>query len=119
MDRADISEADGRTRLGHARAWLAWMLSEVRRMGAWTAPWLVLTGLRRVVVVDRTHLTFTCQGKNGTTWRIPMAFDVLAGRRTEAPLTDRHVGESGKRFDVQTGDGIVSDAITGSPERIA
>jgi hypothetical protein len=116
IDLADISEADWRKRLGQARAWLAWMLSEVLKVGACTTPWLVGKGLRRVLLVDGTHLK--CLGKDGKTWRIHTAFDLLAGRLTEAQLTDRHVGESWKLFDIQAGDLVISDAINGYPERI-
>jgi len=113
---ADVSETDWRKRLGKARAWLAWMLSEVLKVGACPTPWMVGKGLRRVLLVDGTHLK--CLGKDGKTWRIHTAFDLLAGRLTEAQLTDHHVGESWKLFDVQPGDLIVSDAINGYPERI-
>ena len=116
IELADVSEADWRKRLGQARAWLAWMLSETLKVGACVTPWLVGKGLRRVLLVDGTHLK--CLGKDGKTWRIHTAFDLLAGRLTEAQLTDRHVGENWKLFDVQEGDLLVSDAINGYPERI-
>ena len=87
------------------------MLSEVLKVGACLTPWLAGKGLRRVLLVDGTHLK--CLGKDGKTWRIHTAFDLLSGRLTEAQLTDRHVGESWKLFDVQAGDLIVSDAING------
>lgn len=116
IDRADISEADGRTRLGQARAWLAWMRSAGLNVGAWTTPWLVCTGLRRVLLGEGTHLK--CVGQDGTTWRIPTACEVLSGRLTEAQRTNRHVGERWKLVAVHAGDLVVSDAIQGSPERI-
>jgi hypothetical protein len=117
IDLADVSEADWRKRLGKARDWLAWMLSELLKVGACPVPWLVRKGLRRVLLVDGTHLK--CVGKDGKTWRIHTAFDLLAGRVTEAKLTDHRVGESWKLFEVQAGDLVVSDAINGYPERIA
>jgi hypothetical protein len=116
IDRADLSEAGWRTRLGQARAWVAWLLSETLKGEACRTLWLLCTGLRRVLPVDGTPRT--CLGKDGTTWRVHTAFDVRAGRRTEAHRTDRPVGDTWTRFTIQAGDLVVSDAITGSPERI-
>jgi hypothetical protein len=99
-----------------ARAWLAWLLSETLKGEACLTPWLRCKGLRRGLLVDGTPLT--CLGKDGKTWRVHIVFEWLAGRRTEAQRTDRQVGETWKLFTIQTGDLVVSDAITGSPERI-
>lgn len=117
MELADVSEANWRKRLGQARNWLGWMLSQQLHAGIASVPWLVRKGLRRVLLVDGTH--FKCVGKNGQTWRIHTAFDLLAGRLSEAKLSDQQVGESWKLLEVQAGDLLVSDAINGYPERIA
>jgi hypothetical protein len=56
IDLADISEAAWRKRLAKARAWLGWLLVEVLAIGVCTTPWLLAKGLRRVLLVDGTHL---------------------------------------------------------------
>jgi IS4 transposase len=43
---------------------------------------------------------------------------LLAGRLTEVQVTDRFVGEDWRRFDLQDGDLVVSDAINGYQEHI-
>lgn len=113
---ADVSEADWRKRLQHARDWLGWLLCEVLATGASQSPWLVGKGLRRVLLVDGTH--WRCLGKRGKVWRMHTGFDLLAGRLTEAQITGTKVAESWKLFDVQPGDLIVSDTINGYPERL-
>lgn len=113
---ADVSEADWRKRLAQARAWLAWLLQEQLAVASCTTPWLLRKGARRVLLVDGTHLRGL--GKKGKVWRVHTGFDLLAGRLAEVHLTDTHVAESWKLFDVQAGDVLVSDSINGYPEWI-
>jgi hypothetical protein len=114
---ADISEAAWRKCLRRAGPWMEWMLTRKLAITTPQNPWLVGKGLRRVVLVDGTHLR--CLGPKGETWRIHTAFDLLAGRLTEVQVTDRFVGEDWRRFDLQKGDLIVSDSINGYQEHIA
>jgi Transposase DDE domain len=113
---ADVSEAAWRKRMRQARAWLAWLVSEMLAVSACTTPWLVRKGLRRVLLVDGTHLT--CLGKDGQTWRIHTSFDLLAGRLTEVQVTSDKVAEQWTLFNVQEGDLLISDRINGYQERL-
>lgn len=104
---ADISEAAWRKRLRQAGAWLGWLVRELLAVSACTSPWLVRQGLRRVLLVDGTHLT--CQGADGQTWRIHTSFDLLAGRLAEVQVTTDQVAEQWDLFAVQPGDLLISD----------
>ena len=70
-DVADLSDTAWRKRLRQAGPWLEWMVQ--RKLAIQTAqmPWLLSKGLRRVILVDGTHLR--CLGKQGETWRIHTA----------------------------------------------
>jgi hypothetical protein len=113
---ADISEAAWRKRLRRTGAWLAWLVRELLAVSACTSPWLVRHGLRRVLLVDGTHLT--CQGADGQTWRIHTGFDLLAGRLAEVHVTTDRVAEQWNLFAVQAGDLLLSDRATGYAERL-
>lgn len=113
---ADISEAAWRKRLRRAGAWLAWLVRELLAISACTSPWLVRHGLRRVLLVDGTHLT--CQGADGQTWRIHTGFDLLAGRLAEVQVSTERVAEQWSLFDVQAGDLLISDRANGYAERL-
>jgi hypothetical protein len=114
---ADISETAWRGHLQQSGPWLEWILTRALAVNTARTPWLVAKGLRRVVLVDGTHLR--CLGPKGETWRIHTAFDLLAGRLTELQVTDRFVGEDWQRFDLQEGDLVVSDSMNGYQEHIA
>lgn len=113
---ADISEAAWRKRLRQACAWLGWLVSELLAVAACTSPWLVRHGLRRVLLVDGTHLA--CQGAHGQTWRIHSAFDVLSGRLAEVQVSTDKVAEQWSLFQVQAGDLLISDRANGYAERL-
>ncbi len=113
---ADISEAAWRKRMRQAGAWLAWLVRELLAVSACTSPWLVRHGLRRVLLVDGTHLT--CQGADGQTWRIHTGFDLLAGRLAEVQVTTERVAEQWDLFAVQPGDLLISDRANGYAERL-
>ncbi|MGH2509242.1 MAG: hypothetical protein ACRDHZ_17820, partial [Ktedonobacteraceae bacterium] len=113
---ADLSDTAWCKHLQKAEAWLAWLLGEVLAMGACTAPWLIGKGLRRVLLLDGTHLR--CLGKQGQIWRVHTAFDLLAGRLTEVHVTDTSAGENWNRFAVQQGDLLISDRVNGYQDRL-
>lgn len=113
---ADISEAAWRKRLRRAGAWLGWLVSELLAVSACTSPWLVRHGLRRVLLVDGTHLK--CQGQDGQIWRIHTGFDLLAGRLAEVQVTTDSVAEQWSLFSVQPGDLLISDRANGYQERL-
>jgi hypothetical protein len=90
---ADLSEAAWRKRFQQARAWL------------------LRKGLRRLLLVDGTHLA--CLGEDGQCWRIHTGFDVLAGRLMEVHVTTDAVAETWSLFHVQEGDLLISDRANG------
>ena len=83
---ADVCEAAWRKRMRQARAWLAWLVSEMLAVSACTPPWLV---------------------------RIHTGFDLLAGRLAEVQVTSDKVAEQWTLFNVQEGDLLISDRIHG------
>lgn len=113
---ADLSEAAWRKRLQKARAWLGWLVSELLAISACTSPWLVRKGLRRILLVDGTHLA--CLGEDGQRWRIHTGFDLLSGRLAEVQVTSDAVAETWSLFDVQAGDLIISDRANGYQQRL-
>ena len=113
---ADLSEAAWRKRLQKARAWLGWLVSELLAISACTSPWLVRKGLRRILLVDGTHLT--CLGEKGQRWRIHTGYDLLAGRLAEIQVTTDAVAETWSVFDVQEGDLLISDRANGYQQRL-
>jgi hypothetical protein len=60
---ADISANDWRKRRRQASDWLTWLFQELLAASSAVSPWLVRSGLRRVLLVDGTH--FKCPGKDG------------------------------------------------------
>ncbi len=116
IDLADLSEAAWRKRLGQARAWLGWLLVELLAIGVCSTPWLLDKQLRRVLLVDGTHLR--SQGKDGEVYRLHTAFDLLAGRLSEVQVTTNHVAEDWSLFEVGEGDLIVSDSANGYEQRL-
>jgi len=114
---ADLSDTAWRNRLRKAGDWLAWMLTQVVATGEAPTPWIVAKGVRRVRLVDGTHLR--CRGLRGLVARVHMSFDLLGGRMSEVLVTDEHQGEDWNLFDVQDGDVFVSDRVNGYQQRIA
>ncbi len=96
---ADVSANDWRKRLRKASDWL---LQEVLAMAVVVSPWLVRTGLRRILLIDGTH--WKCLGPQGIVMRVHTAFDLLAGRLTQIKVTDCHEGEHLEIFDLQKGE---------------
>ncbi|HTK08218.1 MAG TPA: transposase [Ktedonobacteraceae bacterium] len=114
---AEITEGAWRKAMRRAGPWLEWLLSSTLALHTAQSPWLLAKPVRRVVLVDGTHLR--CLGKKGETWRIHTALDLLAGRLTELEVTDSSVAEDWSRFHLQAGDVVVSDAVNGYQERIS
>ena len=114
---ADVSPNDWRKRLQKAGEWLDWLLQETLAMASVVSPWLVRTGLRRILLIDGTH--WKCFGPQGVVWRVHTAFDLLTGRLTQVKVTDCHEGEHLEVFDLQKGDLVVTDRANGLRKRIA
>jgi hypothetical protein len=114
---ADVSANDWRKRLQRASAWGNWLLQALLLSSSAVVPWLLRAGVRRVLLIDGTHLK--CFGPLGETWRVHTAFDLLAGRLTELKVTDTHEAEHLEVFDLQAGDVVVTDRANGYRERIA
>lgn len=112
----DLSEAAWRKRMRQACPWLNWLVSQMLAVSACTSPWLVRRGLRRVLLVDGTHLA--CLGEDGQRWRIHTGFDLLAGRLAEVQVTTDAVAETWSLFDVQAGDLMISDRANGYQQRL-
>lgn len=74
---AEISEAACRKRLRTAGAWLEWLLISLLAVRACHMPWIIGKGLRRILLLDGTHLR--CPGKQGQVWRRQTAFDLFSG----------------------------------------
>jgi hypothetical protein len=113
----DLSDRAWSKRLRRSCAWLSWMLTRKLAVSACQSPWLVRHGLRRVLLVDGTHLR--CEGKGGQVWRVHSAFDLLAGQLSQVQVTTNQVGEHWELFEVQEGDLLVSDSINGDAGRLA
>ena len=114
---AEVSANDWRQRLQRASAWGNWLLQALLLSSSAVVPWLLRAGVRRVLLIDGTHLK--CFGPLGETWRVHTAFDLLAGRLTELKVTDTHEAEHLEVFDLQAGDLVVTDRANGYRERIA
>jgi hypothetical protein len=84
---ADVSANDWRKRLQRAAAWGQWLLQEVLASSSQVAPWLVRAGVRRVLLIDGTHLK--CRGPLGLVWRVHTAFDPAFGSADPAE-SDRY-----------------------------
>jgi len=113
---ADVSANAWRKRLRKASDWLDWLLQEVLAMASPISPWLVRTGLRRILLIDGTH--WKCFGPQGMVMRVHSAFDLLTGRLTQVKVTDYHEGEHLEVFDLQKGDLVVTDRANGLRKRI-
>jgi len=113
----DVSANDWRKRLRKTSDWLDWLLQEVLTMAVLVSPWLVRTGLRRILLIDGTH--WKCLGPKGIVMRAHTAFDLLAGRLTQVKVTDCKEGEHLEIFDLQQGDLVVTDRANGLRERVA
>jgi hypothetical protein len=113
---ADISEAAWRKRLRTRNPWLLWLLSE---LVAPPAPPDALGGRpqRRVLLVDASCLSQP--GGTGDDWRLPLAYDLTAGRLGQGQVTDRRGGEHLERYQWQTGDVVVADRGYGSRRSVA
>lgn len=113
---ADLSEAAWRKRMSQAESWLEWCVRQMLAISACSSPWLVRRGLRRLLLVDGTHLA--CLGEDGTRWRIHTGFDLLAGRLAEVHVTTDAVAETWSVFQVQEGDVLISDRANGYQQRL-
>lgn len=114
---ADISANAWRKRLRQAGPWLMWLLQEVLASSSAVAPWLARSGLRRILLIDGTHVP--CRGPAGLIWRVHTAFDLLTGRLSQVRVTDSHVAERLDLFELQEGDLVITDRANGYRERIA
>jgi hypothetical protein len=106
MGRADISEAAWRKRLRASNDWLLWLLSALLAAPAPSAP-AVPCPTGRLLLVDASCLAQPAG--TGDDWRLPLAYDFIAGRRSQGQGTDRRGGERLDRSRWQAGDVMVAD----------
>ncbi|MBV9229580.1 MAG: transposase [Chloroflexi bacterium] len=113
----NVSANDWRKRLRKSYAWLCWLLGELLAASNALSPWLLHSGLRRVLLIDGTH--WSCPGPQGLIFRVHTAFDLLSGRLSQLKVTDTHEAEHLEVFELQEGDLVISDSANGYRERIA
>jgi hypothetical protein len=101
VGRAAISEGAWRKRLRARNDWLFWLRGERIAAPVPSAPAVPRPTGRLLVVAAR------CLGPPGGTgddWRLPLAYDCLAGRMSYVQGTDRRGGERRDRSTWQPGD---------------
>jgi hypothetical protein len=87
---ADISEAAWRKRLRTSNDWLLWLLGAFIAVPEPSAP-AVPRPAGRLLLVDASGLRQP--GGTGDDWRVPLAYDLMAGRMQPVCVTDRPGGE--------------------------
>jgi Transposase DDE domain len=113
---ADISEAAWRKRLRVSTDWLLWLLGEL--MAAPEVPAVPCPHPGGcLVLVDAS--TLGQPGGTGDDWRLPLAYDLLAGRMHQVDITDRRGGEHLERYRWHAGEVIVADRGYGYRRSVA
>jgi hypothetical protein len=103
---AEISETAWRTRRRASREWVQGLLSA--GVATREEPELALPRpLGRVRLIAASRLRQP--GGTGDDGRRPLACDLLAGRRSQGSVTDRHGGEPLERYGRQAGEVLVAD----------
>jgi hypothetical protein len=103
---ADISETAWRKRLRASNDWLLWVLSELVT-GPETPATPVPRLEGRLLLVEASCLH--PPGGTGNAWRLPLAYDLVAGWMSQVHVTDRRGGERLDRYPWQAGDVLVAD----------
>lgn len=98
-----LSHVAWRNRLRGAAPFLLWLLAELLAVPVPPAP----SPMPRIVLVDGTRLKEP--GGCGDDWRVPLGYDVMAGRVLHVKVSDRHTAEALSLFPCQAGDRIVAD----------
>lgn len=100
---AKLSHVAWHKRLRRARGWLLAVLIQLLAISApaCTAP------AQRIVLIDATRLKEP--GGTGDDWRVPLGYDLLAGRLLDVRVTDKHTAEGFTLFGLQAGDIVVAD----------
>ena len=116
VDLADSAEAAGRKRLRTSHPWRLWLLRALVAAPEVSPPaspcpagrlWLgAASGLRP-------------PGGTGDAWRRPLAYDVIAGRLSQGPVTDRRGGERRARSRWQATAVSVAERGYGDRRRVA
>ena len=113
---ADLAEAAWRKRLRVSNDWRLGLLDEL--VAAPEAPTLPCPRpAGRLVLVDAR--TLRQPGGTGDDWRLPLAYDLLAGRMHQVSVTDRRGGEHLGRYPWHAGAVIVADRGDGSRRSVA
>jgi hypothetical protein len=106
VGRAALAEAAWRKRLRASNDWLLWLLGA--RLAAPETPTLPCPRpAGRLILVDARPLGQP--GGTGDDWRLPRAYDFLAGRMHQGCVTDRYGGEHLERYRWHPGEVIVAD----------
>ena len=116
MELADISAAAWRKRLRTSHAWRGWLLSALVAVSQAPDPPCPRPAGRLLLVEAscRHH-----PGGTGDDWRLPLAYDFLAGRLGQVHVTARRGGERRDRYLWQAGDMIVADNGYGDRRSVA
>jgi hypothetical protein len=114
---ARVSDVALLKRLRCCGEWFRWIGSEL--MNAYVGPSPTLAALpgRRLRLVDGSSVSEP--GATGSSWRIHYAFGLPSLRCEEVHVTEPEIGESLKRFEVQTGDVLMADRGYAHREGIA
>ena len=113
---ADISEAAWRKRLRTSNDWLLWLLGEFIAVPEPSASGRAASG--GTAPLGRCQLPAPARW-HGDDWRLPLAYDLMAGRMQQVCVTDRHGGAHLARYRWQVGEVIVADRGYGSRRSVA
>ena len=94
-------------RLKGSGEWLGWMCRRLAEERDGERNWAVPGGELRMVVVDSTDIKEP--GAKGASWRLHYAIEVPGVTSVFAELTDRHGGESLRRYKFRSGDLAAGD----------
>jgi hypothetical protein len=113
---ADIAEAAWRTRVRARNDWRLWLLGARGVVPEAPAPSVPRPAGRLLLVAARC---LRQPGGTGDDWRLPLAYDLRAGRMHQGCVTDRRGGEHLTRYRGPAGEVIVADRGDGSRRSVA
>jgi hypothetical protein len=114
---ADVSSVAIMDRLQQASEWFCHMAKGVQERWFPGVSASLLAKGRNIRLVDATRVKE--KGPTGTNWNMHYSLNVSTLRCDEFHVTDRHVGETFKKFDVKAGDIMIGDRVYGVRPGIA